>query len=361
MNPSRTVQSLRSRAVLVPLANPVRTASGQVTHAPLVLIDLTTQDGVTGHAYVFTYTPLALGAVQALLENLSKVIEGQPCAPHDLQAMLEARFRLLGNTGLVTIALAGIDMAAWDNAARAARLPLAVLLGGTLRPVPAYFSQGMDGLARGVELAHECLAHGYRQMKIKIGYPTLEEDLAVIRAVQAALGDGVSLAVDFNQSLSVPEAMRRCAVLDTLGLAWIEEPTRQDDDAGHARLADTVRTPIMLGENWFGVHEMARSLSANACDLVMPDVMKMGGVTGWLAAAALAQAARRPMCSHLFHEISAHLLCVTPTAFRLEILGVADPVLATPLLVRDGMAHLRDEPGSGVAWDEAAVMRYAVT
>ncbi len=354
-----TVRSLTSRAVSVPLANPIRTASGEVTHAPLLLIDLMTSDGVVGYAYLFTYTPLVLAPLKSLVDSLGAVIAGVPAAPAVVLRTLDQRFRLLGNTGLVTMALAGIDMAVWDALARAAGLPLVRVLGGAPKPVPAYFSQGMDGLERGVELAHECLEHGFQLMKIKIGYQTLADDLAVIEAVQRTLGDRAGLAVDYNQSLTVPEAIRRCAALDHLGLAWIEEPTRQEDNAGHAHIAEATTTPIMIGENWFGVHEMARSIEARASDLVMPDLMKIGGVTAWQQAAALAAGARLPMGSHLFQEVTAHLMPVTPTASWLEYLDVAGPILEEPLKIERGMAILSAQPGSGVRWDEAAVTQFA--
>ncbi len=355
-----TFHSLQATPVSVPLAQPVRTASGTVTHAPLVLIDLRTHQGVVGRSYLFTYTPLALKPVVQLLENLAALLKDQPAAPAAIEQMLDPRFRLLGNTGLITAALAGIDMAAWDAAAIAQNLPLMRLLGGVPRPVPAYFSQGMDGIERGCELAQEALDRGFALMKIKIGYPTLAEDIATIRAVQNVLGSQCALAVDFNQSLTVPQAMQRLRALDDLGLAWIEEPTRYDDDAGHAQLAAQTHTPIQLGENWWGTAPMQASLAAGAGDLVMPDLMKIGGVSGWLRAAAIAQAWRRPMSSHIFQEFTAHLMPVTPTAHWLEYLDIADPVLRQPLQIVDGKAVVRDAPGAGLAWVDEAVQRFRV-
>jgi mandelate racemase len=349
------IHSLKNRSLMLPLKNPIRTASGAVTHAPLILIDLEMTSGIVGHSYLFTYTPNALKAVNELLNSLSAVVAGMACTPQEIFKTLDARFRLLGNTGLVTIALAGIDMAAWDCLAKSAKRPLVELLGGTNKPVPCYFSQGMDGLARSEELAYECLERGFGAMKIKVGYDTLDEDIAVVRAVQKVLGNRARLAVDYNQSLSYTDALRRCNFLDTLDLLWIEEPILQDDFEGHSRLATEIKTPIMLGENWFGTQEMAKALKTNACDLVMPDLMKIGGVTGWLRAATLAHAARLPMSSHLFPEITAHLMSVTPTTYLLEILELAEPVLKTPLKIIKGMAYPNTDPGNGIEWNETAI------
>ncbi len=355
-----SLRELRATPVLVPLAYPVHTASGTIGHAPLVLIDLLSEEGVEGRAYLFTYTPLALKATVELLEALGPVLKGQAIEPHALERLLDGRFRLLGNTGLVAMAIAGVDMAAWDALARAAGWPLARLLGAGPQGAPAYFSQGMESIERSEALAQEALARGFRAMKIKIGHACVEDDIAVVRAVQAVLAGRAELFVDYNQSLSVPQALQRCRLLDELGLGWIEEPTLQHDHAGHAQIARDIRTPIQLGENHFGTHEMARALQAGASDLVMPDLMKIGGVSGWLRAAALAEAARVPMSSHIFQEFSAHLMGATPTAHWLEYLDIAGPVLQRPLRIADGRAVLDDGPGAGLDWNAEAVARFRV-
>ena len=182
-------------------------------------------------------------------------------------------------------------------------MPLARLLGGTPRPLPTYYSLGKT--ERVAADAEEAAAAGYRAIKIKIGYPDLKQDLATVRAVRQAIGDDVGLMVDYNQALSVPEAILRCRALDDEGLTWIEEPTAADDAEGHARIARETRTPIQLGENWWGPREMARSLAAGASDYVMLDAMKIGGVSGWQRAAALAETHGIPISSHIAPEISA--------------------------------------------------------
>jgi mandelate racemase len=359
-----TIRTLEVTPVLVPLRHPVKTASGAVTHAPLILIDLHTEfggvPGPTGHTYVFAYTPLALKPLWQLLQALTPQLEGLACCPSSLHAKLRRQFILMGYTGIVGMALAGIDMAMWDACAKMALLPLSQLLGAQPRALRSYASHGMEGRVRGVELAEQALDSGFSALKIKIGYPTLEEDLDVVGAVRAAVGKGVDLMVDYNQSLSINEAMRRCHALDALALAWIEEPTAQDDFLGHAQLARELNTPIQMGENWYGVSEMAQCVATKGCDLVMPDVMKIGGVTGWQQAATLAAAHSLPMSSHLFQEVSAHLLCASPTAHWLEHMGLADPILQRPLKAIRGYITPNSDPGSGVAWDVDAVARFRI-
>ena len=163
---------------------------------------------------------------------------------------------------------------------------------------------------------------------------------------------------DFNQALTVADAVRRGAMLDGEGLLWIEEPIRPDDYAGCAEVAAATQTPIQIGENFDSAFSMQAALDHHACDFVMPDAQRIGGVTGWLRAAALAHAAGIEMSTHLFSEVSAHLMTVTPTAHWLEFVDWADAVLREPLKVKDGHVLLSEEPGSGIAWDEAAVKKY---
>ncbi len=354
-----TVRGLNIRAVRVPLSRPHPSAGGTVSEARVVLVYLVTDEEVTGSAYVFCYTPLALAPVARLVANLETLIAGMTLAPLAIERALQARFRLLGPQGLTGIAMAAIDMAAWDALARAAGMPLVRLLGGESRPTPVYNSLGMGGVDLAAREAEESATAGFRGVKYKIGYPDVQKDLAVLRAAQKA-GNDLVVMVDYNQSLDVSEAVRRGRLLDNEGIGWIEEPTTADDFAGHAQIAREVRTPIQLGENWWGTHDMAKSLAAGASDYVMVDLMKIGGISGWLRAAALAEPSGVRLSSHLFPEVSAHLMAVTPTAHWLEWLDLASPILREPLRIVDGYATPGDAPGSGIAWDEEAVARYLV-
>jgi mandelate racemase len=356
------IRGLRIRAVDVPMRRPLATSGGTVGTAPLVLIDLLTEEGITGSAYVFCYTPLVLGAVAPLLSNIGPLIKGDTVAPLVIEQKLHRHFRLLGLQGLTGIALAGIDMAAWDALGKACALPLARLLGGELRPTPAYNSCGLGiiGSERAATEAAELVAPGFKAIKARLGYPDVKTDVDVIRAVRRSVGDTIVLMTDYNQSLSVSEAIRRAHILDGEDLYWIEEPTAADDPAGHALISREARTPIQIGENWWGPHDMARSLEAGASDFAMPDPMKIGGVTGWLRAAAMAEPRGLPVSSHLFPEISAHLLAVTPTSHWLEYVDWANPILAEPLRVTNGQAFPGAAPGIGVEFDDEAVRRYLV-
>ena len=354
------VQALRVRAVRVPMTEPHQTASGAVAESPLVLTDAVCDNGIVGHSVVFTYTPMALQPVAELIRNFEALVKGEPLAPAEIERKLARRFRLLGTQGLVGMALAAIDMAMWDALARSHGTSLVRLLGGVEKPVPAYGAVGYDGAKRSAQVAEAWAKRGFTGVKAKIGYPTVQEDVAVIRAMRSAIGDGVFIMVDYNQCLTPVEAVQRMRVLDGEGLTWVEEPTLAHDYAGHALVAREAATPIQCGENWWGPLDLQHALDANASDFVMPDVMKIGGVSGWLRAMALAETKGIRMSNHLWPELSAQLLCVTPTAHWLEYADWWNPVLREPLRVENGVANVGGATGTGVAWDEKAVARFAV-
>ena len=356
-----TVGTVRTHPVVAPLKYPVTTASGTLGEAPLLLIDLTTKEGVTGRAYLLAYQRLALKPLDELVKALAATIVGEAIVPADLEPKLRQRFTLLGGArGLAGIAVSGLDMALWDALAQARGVPLVELRGGRARPIRAYNSLGMVSVKNAEEVAGRSFNDGFRAAKFKIGWPSFAEDLAAVRAFRKAAPPDATIMVDFNQSLSVSEAISRCRGLDGEGLAWIEEPVRCDDHFGCAQVAASVETPIQVGENFSGTFEMAESLRLRASDYVMPDPQQIGGVSGWLRAASLAQAAGIACSTHLFIETSAHLLPVTPTCHWLEFLDVAGAVLQEPPRVVAGAVTASAKPGIGLAWDEAAVKRYRV-
>jgi len=358
--PGLRVRHISARPVLVPMRRPLRTSTGAIDAAPLLLLDLQTDDDVTGRAYLFGIDPFTLAPLRSLVESLGGIVVGDRLAPFEIEGKLRARLTVLGPHNLTGMALSGVDMAAWDALARARDMPLATLLGGRPAPVPAYNSNGL-GIMPPAEVAaqaSELVSEGFRAVKVRLGRPSGAEDLATARAVRAAIGGDVALMSDFNQVLSVREAVDRGRMLDGEGLAWIEEPVRADDLAGCRQVALELKTPVQIGENFSGLFQMREALTIGASDLVMPDLQRIGGVTGWLRAAALAQAFGVEMSSHLFPEYSAHLLSVTPTGHWLEYVDWASPVLQQPFVVEDSHLVVPDRPGAGLEWDEEAVARF---
>jgi mandelate racemase len=360
--PSLTFHSVHSIAVEVPTTYALGTSRGVITKAPLLLIDLETEEGISGRSYLWGYFPAAVSAITKILEEVARTVKGERLAPVDLWSRLSERFALIGVQGIVRMAMAGFDVAAWDALAIAAGRPLATLLGSTPKRIPAYNSCGL-GLMPPAQLADEAeklLAGGFRAVKLRLGYPTLKDDLVALDAVKKRLGSEIAVMVDYNQALSLAQALERGRALDQQGIYWLEEPIRHDDYAGNARLVRELKTPIQIGENFSESSAMAAALAAGAADYVMPDLERIGGVTGWLRAAGLAATHRIEMSSHLYPEVSAHLLAATPTCHFLEYMDWADKILAEPLEIVDGFAVVPQRPGNGLVWDKKAVEKYRI-
>ncbi len=358
--PRLTLRAIRATGVEVPLKLPLGTSAGTLRSAPLLLIDLETEEGVTGRSYLFCYLNAVAPAIATVLGEVEHSVKGDRAVPADLWAKLARRFKLIGVQGIVRMAMSGFDLACWDALALAAGKPLVTLLGGVPRRIRAYNSNGLGLMSpeAAADEAEKLLEGGFRAVKLRLGHPTLAADLAAVRAVRKRIPDSVELMVDFNQALSLAAALERGRAIDSEGIAWIEEPIRHDDFRACAELSRALTTPVQIGENFSLPEQMTEALAAGACDLVMPDLERIGGVTGWRRAASLAAERSIPMSSHLFPEASAHLLAVTPTCHYLEYVDWASAILAEPLRIVAGEAVIPDRPGTGVAWDEKAVRRY---
>jgi mandelate racemase len=352
-----TLRAIHATAVEVPMARPLGTSAQTMRVAPILLINLETEDGITGHAYLVCYTRMTPGLIAAVLADIQDALRGERLAPIDLSTGLLQRYRLLGAQGIVRMALAGFDMACWDALSPAAALPLASYIGSQPRPIPAYDSNGL-GLILPEQAADEAealLERGFQPVKLRLGRPTAEQDLAVVRAVRRRPPDALAVMTDYNQALTVTEAIRRGRALDGEGVYWIEEPTRHDDYAGCVRIAAALKTPVQIGEDFAGAPAMATALAAHACDCVMPDLERIGGVTG-RQRAARGPRRRGSRCPRTSSRKSARI-CSPPRrpATGWSILTGQLRSWPSALRIVDGIAQVPDRPGSGVTWDVDAV------
>ena len=356
-----TYHSVTTRAVLIPLKRPVVSRVGLFKDWPLILIDLQTNEGIIGRAYLEPYLVQSVRYIIPAIHDLVTALKDKPIAPFDdFQANRKA-FSLIGLQGVAMIAISGLDMACWDARAKASNLPLARLLGGDLGPVPAYNSNGLwlTPLETLEEEAAELVKEGdFTSLKLRLGRAKAADDMAAVNAVRRAAGDDVNLMCDFNQGQTLGDALMRCHALNDQGLYWFEEPIPYDEMSGYAQLTRELATPVQLGENFYGPRALSEALEAHAGDYVMPDLMRIGGVTGWLRSAAIAGASGVPMSTHLYPEVSAHLMRVTETAHWLEWQDWCNPILAEPYTLKDGHLLIPDRPGNGVDWNEEAVSQY---
>lgn len=358
-----TVRAVKSTAVSVPMARPLGTSAQTIRNAPLLLISLETEEGVTGHAYAFCYLESVARSLPVIVDSLSDSLAGQKLAPRELAQLISKYFKLTGLYGPLCMIASAIDVAAWDALSISAGMPLGAMLGGKCDPVPAYNSNGL-GLMSPSEVADEAealLCGGFYAIKMRLGRASFSDDLAAIREVRNRLPDEICLMTDFNQALSPAQAMLSCPALDGEGVYWIEEPIRHDDYAHAAMVADATKTPIQLGENLVGLQPLVDALASEATDFLMFDLDRIGGVSGWQMASGLASAGGKEVSSHLFPEVSAHLLSATPTRHWLEYVDWANPILEEPLRIVQGGAVIAERPGNGLSWNEDAVARYRLT
>ena len=367
MNHARlTVRSVRARAVSAPMKLPLGTSAAKMNRAPFVLLDLYTNEGIVGHAHVFCYLELAAPMLCDALEVAGSLLKGVSLEPDIISKICRDHFMLLGHQGVIGMAISAIDVACWDALSLASGLPLSKYLGGDLLSIPAYNSNGLSlssDVADVVEISDEAnrlLDQGFNAIKIRLGRLDHNEDVRAVRAVRSTISNESLLMSDYNQALSVPDALARGADLEQEGLYWIEEPISHENLNGNAQVTKALQVPIQNGENYSNLNFLAMAINMKSMNYVMVDLMRIGGISGWMRAAELAKKAGLPMSSHLYPEVSAHLLAATPTAHWLEYVDWGEVFIVNSIRFSNGSAEVPTGAGTGVFWDEDAVACYAL-
>lgn len=363
--PRLTLHSVRLRLLSVPMRRPIvsNPTVGRYAAWPFILIDLQTHEGVVGHSYLEPYVTGSAAYLFPAIEAIAAALQSRALAPIDCFAGAMKAVHLSGKEGVGLVAASGLDMAIWDALAKAAGKPLAEYLGGSVGPVRAYNTNGL-WLLPADQLGDEAISlveeGDFSAIKMRMGRESLKADVQALDAVRRAVGNDIRIMVDFNQALDMSEALLRLHALDSEGLQWFEEPIAFDNFSGTARLARELKTPIQIGENIYGPRSFYRAIQEESADLYMPDMMRIGGVTGFLRCAAIAGAAGIPLSSHLYPEASAHGLRIAETAHWLEWRDWANPFLAEPFVVKDGQLVIPERAGLGIGWDESAVAKFQV-
>jgi len=350
--------------VSLPLPRPLRTSIHDIRRVETVVAELRTDEGAVGAGHAFAFGAHRARALAALVDDVAPIYEGQD--PRAVRALFERAWKglnFIGHAGAAVMALAAVDTACWDLAAQAAGAPLFRLLGGDRREVPAYASSGLwldRSVDELVEEARGFLDQGHRAVKMRLGRAAAE-DLERARALREAIGPDVRLMADVNQGWDEATALRMGRALEPVGLFWLEEPLPYQDLEGCARVAAALTTPIASGETDYGSHGMRRHLELRVADVLMPDLQRMGGVTGLLKAAALCEAFHTPFSPHLFMEASAHVVAAMPGGLVQEHMDWWQALYTEPLPVVDGHVVLPERPGLGLTLDRKALERYGAS
>lgn len=356
------ISRVRPQLLSLPLPRPVRTAVHEIRTVDTVLVELETDAGVVGLGFCFAFGRHRARALHALVDDLIPLYEGEN--PLAARALFESAWRsinFLGHAGAAVMALSALDTACWDLAAKDAGVPLFRFLGGVRDRIPAYASSGLWLDATVDELvaeAQDFLARGHRAVKMRLGRSP-KEDLERVRLLREAIGPRVKLLADANQGWDEATAIRVGRELEPFDLYWLEEPLPYEDLEGCARVAAALTTPIATGETHYGSLAIKRHLELRAADILMPDLQRMGGVTGFLKAATLCEAFGVPVASHLFMEATSHLLAAAPNGLILEHMEWWQELFDEPLPLVEGHILLPDKPGIGLGLDRKALARFA--
>ena len=353
-----TLDKIEIRGALVPKEIPIVAKVGQFSEWPFVIVDVYTKEGVIGTSYLEPYVKDSIHAIAGLTKIVESQFKGKKISPYNFYETAMKTFHLNGREGLTIITLAGLDMAIWDALGKALNAPLVTLLGGEPGPIRAYNTNGLwlIPLDKIEEQATHLVNQGdFKAIKIRLGREKLEDDIKAISLVRKSVGEDIILMSDFNQGYTLGEAQIRMKDLDDQNLYWFEEPIVYDDYAGYSQLKERIKTPITFGENIYGSRSFLKAIQERCSDLIMPDLMRIGGVTGWMRSAAIAGAANIPLSSHLYPDISAQLLRVSESADWLEWSDWISPILENPIKVKNGFAETSDLPGLGLKWNEAKI------
>ncbi len=332
-----------------PAPNPIRDALQSLPGAGSVAVEVRTDEGTCGSGEVgFGRIPGAPATLAALIENELKpiVLGTDPAFVRRTHEAMLAETEYHGSTGLAMFGIAALDTALWDCLGKSLGCPCWQMWGAVRDRVPAYAMVGWLNYseAQVQRVCAQAVEQGFRAVKIKVGYPTLAEDVRRVRAVREAIGDDIQLMVDANQSLTTAEAVRRGRAFQDLGCYWWEEPLPAHDVEGYAALAQALDIPVATGENLYTVEDFGRFLKHDAVDIIQPDLRRSGGPTAMLQIGALANAYRRPYASHGGDAVQLHVMACLPNAIYLET-GLIGP--GSPLRLVEGCVLVPGAPGFG--------------
>ncbi len=360
------ITHVTTRVLSTPADNPLVVGLPAPTDTrEFVTLELGTDQGLVGIGLTFFGAALTQ-ALKAAVDALARLTVGEdPTQVEAIAAKLRRAASGSGPGGIFSLALSAVDMACWDLKGKAVGQSVCALLGGLRDRVATYASGALmrphpvDYLAKA---GPRLVGMGFRQMKMQCGSePTVAASVERVRVMREAIGPDVDLMCDINQLWSVNQAIEVGRRIEPYHLFWLEDPTAHDDYPGLARIADALTTPIAAGEYHYGIVPFRHLLEARAIDVVMVDLLRVGGITQWMKVAGMAEAFNLPVVSHLVPEIHVHLVAAIPNGLTVEYMPWSLRLFEETPTLEKGQLVVPKKPGLGLAFDPAAIKRYQVT
>lgn len=356
------ITKLKTVPVDVPLKKPIATAIHAIRSVGCVLVNLETDQGITGQSYVFTINAARLKVFDEMISSFAHHLEGRD--PRYVEAIWEdiwKEINPIGYKGVTIYALSAIDTACWDLIGKYSEMPLHHVFGACRNTVKTYASGGMwlsSSIDELVDEAQDFLEQGFLAMKIRVGNQNPETDIERVRIVREAVGKEIELMVDANQAFTAKQAIRLGRKLEEFDLVWFEEPVHANDLKGHAEVRAALDISIASGETEYTRYGMKAMIESKACDVLMPDLQRIGGLSEFRRVAALATVYDIPISTHIFTE---HSLCIggsSPNCISVEHMPWFSSFFNESLEIKDGMLEIPDRPGIGFTFDSDVVNRF---